>query len=59
MWLISDGDKAFSDPITKHIPELREYAAQSSNPVTANFDEITIGDLAGQMGGIARDCTLY
>ena len=58
MLLINEGDRKFNDPITDYLPELSTYAAQSPNPVTPDFESITIGDLAGQMGGLVRDCTL-
>lgn len=55
--LIKDGDRSFNEPITKYLPALTEYASQSSQLVSP-WDEVTIGDLAGQMAGLSRDCKL-
>ncbi|KAF2832750.1 beta-lactamase/transpeptidase-like protein [Ophiobolus disseminans] len=46
MMLLQAGDGIFNDPVTKHLPEL---AGQGY------WDEITIGTLAGNMGGIVSD----
>ena len=56
LFLMSEGDTRWSDPVSKHLPQLLEYKANSWNPITPDWDQITIGDLAGQMGGLARDC---
>jgi CubicO group peptidase (beta-lactamase class C family) len=55
LWLINDGDRKFNDPITDYLPALAEYAAESSTP-TAVWEDVTVGDLAGQMAGLVRDC---
>ena len=55
MFLIHDGDKHFNDPIADHVPALLQAADESWNPIAPNWTEITIGDLAGQMAGLARD----
>lgn len=57
--LTAIGDKHFNDPITKYIPEL----ADAKPNTTAIYDDIdnvrwedvTLGDLASQSAGIARD----
>lgn len=54
MMLISDGDRHFNDPIAEHIPALQKDGS-NWNPITPDWNEITIGDLAGQMGGLLRD----
>lgn len=54
-WLINAGDRNFYDPISDHLPALSSLAAQSSD-VSPLWDEITVGDLAGQMAGLSRDC---
>jgi CubicO group peptidase (beta-lactamase class C family) len=49
------GDKYWNDPVTKYIPELACLKVQ--NPVyNTDWSEVTLGALASQMGGIARDC---
>lgn len=56
--LIEIGDSRWNDPITKYVPELAEIAARGNrNPVTeVDWDDVTIGALASQISGIARDC---
>lgn len=54
MFLVSDGDRHFNDPIAEHVPALLK-AGPEWNTVTPEWNDITIGDLAGQMAGLARD----
>jgi CubicO group peptidase (beta-lactamase class C family) len=61
LYLIEAGDVSFKEPITKYIPELATYAktnaaalANDGTDITA-WKDITIGALASQMAGIARD----
>lgn len=59
LFLIREGDQRFNDPITKYIPELATAVASTSdslNGITPNWNEITIGQLASHMSGIAIDC---
>ena len=61
LYLIEAGDLSFNDPITKYIPELAAYA--NANTVALNEDDVditnwndvTVGALASQLAGIARD----
>lgn len=55
LWLITEGDGLFSHSIADYIPELLDVQADW-NSLTPSWNNITIGDLAGQMGGLARDC---
>ena len=57
LFLLSEGDVRWSDPVTKHLPQLLQYKTESWNDVTPDWESITVGDLAGQMAGLARDCT--
>jgi len=54
--LVSQGDGSLSDPITKWIPELED--SNVTGRALSDWSTITIGDLAGQMGGLVRDCRL-
>lgn len=54
MFLIEDGDRHFNDPVANHMPGLLK-AWLAWNPITPKWNDITIGDLAGQMPGLARD----
>ena len=56
LFLISEGDHRLSDPVTKYIPELQNAGHGRSDELIPNWSQITIGDLAGQMAGLARDC---
>ncbi|CEF79704.1 hypothetical protein FGSG_04656 [Fusarium graminearum PH-1] len=55
------GMKYMNDPVTKWIPELALAAKKNKGDVTRSvqWDEITIGELAGQLAGIPRDFGLY
>ncbi|KAF4631598.1 hypothetical protein G7Y89_g6535 [Cudoniella acicularis] len=57
LFLIREGDSRFNDPVTKYIPELAAAASSppSPNGITPNWNEITIGQLASHMSGIATD----
>ncbi|KAK5719810.1 hypothetical protein LTR17_015099 [Elasticomyces elasticus] len=53
--LAANGDRYFNTPVLELVPELKQLASDGWNPETPDFSEITIGDLAGQMAGLARD----
>ena len=56
LWLIHEGDQGFNKPIGEILPQLKQYSEDSWNDVTSDWTDITVGDLAGQMGGLSRDC---
>ncbi|KAF4496306.1 hypothetical protein FAGAP_7562 [Fusarium agapanthi] len=49
-WLVKMAEQ-WETPITKYLPEL----AKVKGPLTANWEDITIGALAGQMSGLSRE----
>lgn len=53
LFLVCEGDRYFNEPIAKFLPQLEDA---DWNSLTPDWNEITIGDLASQMGGLARDC---
>ena len=55
--LIESGDVHFNEPISKYVPELAGSASKAAqDPVgVVDWDHITIGNLASQLGGIGRD----
>lgn len=59
-FLAEAGDSRWNDPITKYVPELAELQAKSTKNAVfeVDWDEITIGALASQISGIARDCAV-
>lgn len=61
IWLLAAGDDAFNDPITDYVPELAEYASSHSATDDSlnivDWSSITVGALASQLSGIARDPT--
>lgn len=57
MWLVTQGDRTFSHSIAEYVPELLALSP-GWNSLTPDWSEITVEDLAGQMGGLARDCKL-
>lgn len=63
--LIEAGDASFSEPVVKYIPELGSAAEVAKEKGTkidgvnaVHWDEVTIGELASQLAGITRDCTV-
>lgn len=61
-FLIEVGDSYFSEPVTRYVPELAAMATQSNNNSVGydevdkvRWDDVTLGALASQMAGIARD----
>jgi len=49
------GDNYWNEPIIKYVPELAD--APFRDPVRdVNWAEVTLGTLAGQTSGLARDC---
>lgn len=59
MWslLLVEGDLILNDPITKYLYELAN-ASQGQNDTISQvkWPDITVGQLASHMSGIARDC---
>jgi len=52
-WLVRMGEQ-WQTPITKYLPEL----AKVKDLLTVNWEDITIGALAGHMSGLSRECLL-
>ncbi|PPJ54703.1 hypothetical protein CBER1_05995 [Cercospora berteroae] len=60
-FLIHEGLARDGDPVNKHIPELTEIAKgdlMSEDGRLVNWTDVTVGDLASQLGGITRDLGL-
>ena len=57
-WFVEEGDEYWFAPITRFVPELEGLAERArGDPVRyVNWEEVTVGALAGQMSGIPRDC---
>jgi hypothetical protein len=56
LFMIEAGDQYFTRPITDFVSELAQAAFDASDSVDATqWEDITIGALASQMAGIARD----
>ncbi|KAL2836584.1 beta-lactamase/transpeptidase-like protein [Aspergillus pseudoustus] len=53
--LTGDGDQILDDPITKYLPELVNGTADQYHIRHVTWDEITVGQLASHMSGVARD----
>lgn len=54
--LLTVGDKIFNDPVTKYLPELANGLSTATSISHTKWDEITVGQIASHMAGIARDC---
>lgn len=54
-WFVEAGDEYWYAPITRFVPELQ--GLEGGDPVRfVEWEEVTVGALAGQMAGIPRDC---
>lgn len=64
MILIDNGFASMQDPIANYIPELRQAVNELSHNATMSqngidftkWNEVTVGQLASHLAGIARDC---
>ncbi|KAK0751900.1 beta-lactamase/transpeptidase-like protein [Schizothecium vesticola] len=59
-FLATVGDGIMNDPVSKHLPEIAELAAQSSGSAiwAPDWDSITVGSLATQTSGLIRDYSI-
>jgi CubicO group peptidase (beta-lactamase class C family) len=65
--LIQGGFNRLGDPISRYIPEIKAAAADVLRNSTkrnngidyTNWNDITIGELASHLAGIARDCECF
>lgn len=55
VFLIEAGEAHWPDPITKYIPELARDHGQTPFG-HFSWDDVTLGDLAGHLSGVPRDC---
>ncbi|KAF2243628.1 beta-lactamase/transpeptidase-like protein [Trematosphaeria pertusa] len=56
LFLTELGDSLWNDPVTQHIPELRNRTRSEQNPVDyVNWEQITLGAIAGHVAGLPRD----
>jgi CubicO group peptidase (beta-lactamase class C family) len=59
-FLAAVGDERWHEPITKYVPELakanKKWAPERGG---FNWDEVTLGSLAGQISGLAKDCRSF
>ncbi|PGH01412.1 hypothetical protein AJ80_09012 [Polytolypa hystricis UAMH7299] len=57
--LIETGDRIWNEPVTKYVPELAKAAKcldAKQDPVSyVNWEDVTIGQLASHLAGIARE----
>lgn len=58
-FMIAAGKEHWSESVTKWVPELAN-ASQTLNDQSkyVDWNTVTLGDLAGHLSGIARDCKL-
>lgn len=50
----------FDDPVSKHLPELVNKDSAKDDVIGhVQWEDITVGQLASHMAGVARDCKLY
>lgn len=59
VFLLAAGDRCWNDPITDYVPELAALAAADGNIADSvdhvDWSSVTVGSLASQLSGIARD----
>lgn len=51
-----NGDQIFDDPVTKYLSELGNSTREQDVIGHVKWDDVTVGQLASHMSGIARDC---
>lgn len=56
LFLVCAGEEKWSDPIAKWVPELLDGAPLTEDAVVPDWNKITVGDLAGHVAGVSRDC---
>jgi CubicO group peptidase (beta-lactamase class C family) len=57
--LAEDGGRILNDPVTKYLPELLDGTGDQDDQDAIEYvqwEDITVGQLASHMSGIARDC---
>ena len=67
LFLVEEGLWPFQEPVIRFIPELREAASKLQwNPRKSrdaidyvHWGEVSVGELASHLAGIARDCTCF
>ncbi|KAF2211204.1 hypothetical protein CERZMDRAFT_43776 [Cercospora zeae-maydis SCOH1-5] len=55
LWMINAGERRWNDPITDYLPELGQYDRSKYDYAVPQWDEITVGDLASYLAGVARE----
>ncbi|KAJ5767269.1 uncharacterized protein N7511_004885 [Penicillium nucicola] len=53
--IAEDGGRIFNDPVTKYLPELLDATSDQDSIEHVRWGDVTIGQLASHMSGIARD----
>lgn len=56
LFLLCAGEDKWSDSIADWVPELLTAASLEGEAAVPKWKNITIGDLAGQIAGVSRDC---
>lgn len=55
--LLLEGDQIFNDPVVKYLPELETTSQGWRDAISqVQWPDVTVGQLASHMSGIARDC---
>jgi hypothetical protein len=55
--LTDGGDQILDDPVTKYLPELVDDTKDQDAIGHVAWHDVTVGQLASHMSGVARDCT--
>lgn len=57
VWSLLEGDQIFNDPAIKYLPELANTSQGQLDTISqVQWSDVTVGQLASHMSGIARDC---
>lgn len=63
LMLIEQGDKHWDEAVTVHLPQFAEAVKKfepKNNPTEyVDWDEVTLGDLAGHLSGVPRNCACF
>lgn len=61
LFLLTVGEKGLNVPIAEYLPELRNVGVSEEDvdAVLPKWEEITVGELMSQLGGLTRDCKSF
>lgn len=56
LFLVLEGDRLWNEPVARYLPELADLAGEDVGHAVPDWGAITVGDVAGQVAGLSRNC---